>query len=545
MREVVGLLRAIRPRRPDRPQPGLPRAPVLGGEPGEGVRVPRPLPWACPSARASATRRALSRPRRCGARRPARCARTCAGRSLLEIDPRRGPSAAAPSRPHRRAVSGRGIRGRPRLAGGGVRGDGAPRRDRAGRSSGTDRVGPRSSTAIACTTAAASWSRLVHVPGTAARAASVLLPRGPRGEDPPEDWAEVEARLSGGPRGRVLRPAWPGRDPHAIRGGLDRRPRAGAGRRGRRLREPGVRRPRQLRLQRAAPRPAVPLRRDRGRRDRGALRPRAARCRAVAIDAPGEARLLGRAVGSRRCPASSSSARHERGVVRLDARPSSRCARPGRSTTSCPAAPTLRLERPERRQETVKVLFLGGTGNISTACVEHALARGHQVGILNRGRTPSPFGPWVEVLRGDREDAAALDAGGGGRLGRGRGLPRATRRSRWTRRSPPSPGAPASTSSSARRPPTTGRTPACRSPKTPRSRTRSGSTRGSRSPARSACSRAHREGVGARSRSCGLPTPTARPGSPRASAGRTTRWWTACAAACRSSATATARPCGA
>ncbi len=56
----------------------------------------------------------------------------------------------------------------------------------------------------------------------------------------------------------------------------------------------------------------------------------------------------------------------------------------------------------------MRVLFLGGTGNISTACVEHALAQGHQVGILTRGRRPSPFGPWVEVLHGDRDDAVAL-----------------------------------------------------------------------------------------------------------------------------------------
>jgi nucleoside-diphosphate-sugar epimerase len=57
----------------------------------------------------------------------------------------------------------------------------------------------------------------------------------------------------------------------------------------------------------------------------------------------------------------------------------------------------------------MRVLFLGGTGNISTACVERALAHGHQVGILTRGQRPSPFGPWVEVLRGDRDDRASLD----------------------------------------------------------------------------------------------------------------------------------------
>jgi nucleoside-diphosphate-sugar epimerase len=63
----------------------------------------------------------------------------------------------------------------------------------------------------------------------------------------------------------------------------------------------------------------------------------------------------------------------------------------------------------------MRVLFLGGTGNISTACVEHALARGQQVGILTRGQRPSPFGSWVEVLLGDRDDPAALERAAGGR----------------------------------------------------------------------------------------------------------------------------------
>jgi nucleoside-diphosphate-sugar epimerase len=56
----------------------------------------------------------------------------------------------------------------------------------------------------------------------------------------------------------------------------------------------------------------------------------------------------------------------------------------------------------------VRILFLGGTGNISTACVEHVLAAGHQVGILTRGRRPSPFGKRAEAILGDREDEAAL-----------------------------------------------------------------------------------------------------------------------------------------
>jgi nucleoside-diphosphate-sugar epimerase len=61
----------------------------------------------------------------------------------------------------------------------------------------------------------------------------------------------------------------------------------------------------------------------------------------------------------------------------------------------------------------MKILFLGGTGNISTACVEHALARGHQVGILTRGHRPSP--PGVEAIVGDRDDPGALRRAADGR----------------------------------------------------------------------------------------------------------------------------------
>ncbi len=56
----------------------------------------------------------------------------------------------------------------------------------------------------------------------------------------------------------------------------------------------------------------------------------------------------------------------------------------------------------------MKVLFLGGTGNISTACVEEALQRGHDVTILNRGRSLSAFGSRVRTIVGDRDDAAGL-----------------------------------------------------------------------------------------------------------------------------------------
>lgn len=48
------------------------------------------------------------------------------------------------------------------------------------------------------------------------------------------------------------------------------------------------------------------------------------------------------------------------------------------------------------------VLFLGGTGNISTAVVELLLARGHRVSVLTRGRQPVPAG--AHLLVADRHD---------------------------------------------------------------------------------------------------------------------------------------------
>ena len=56
----------------------------------------------------------------------------------------------------------------------------------------------------------------------------------------------------------------------------------------------------------------------------------------------------------------------------------------------------------------MKLLFLGGTGNISTACVEEALQRGHDVTILNRGRSASVFGSRLKSVVGDRDDAPGL-----------------------------------------------------------------------------------------------------------------------------------------
>src|SRR6185437_9457689 len=60
------------------------------------------------------------------------------------------------------------------------------------------------------------------------------------------------------------------------------------------------------------------------------------------------------------------------------------------------------------RNDRVKLLFLGGTGNISSACVDLAVERGHDVTILNRGRTPSRLRAPVQVVAGERDDGALL-----------------------------------------------------------------------------------------------------------------------------------------
>ncbi|HEY8149461.1 MAG TPA: SDR family oxidoreductase [Vicinamibacteria bacterium] len=56
----------------------------------------------------------------------------------------------------------------------------------------------------------------------------------------------------------------------------------------------------------------------------------------------------------------------------------------------------------------MRLLFLGGTGNISTACVARAVEVGHDVTVLNRGRTASRLRSPVHVVAGDRDDGALL-----------------------------------------------------------------------------------------------------------------------------------------
>lgn len=54
----------------------------------------------------------------------------------------------------------------------------------------------------------------------------------------------------------------------------------------------------------------------------------------------------------------------------------------------------------------MNILFIGGTGNISTACVERALAQGHSVSIVTRGNRPVTAG--CEAIIANRFDRAAF-----------------------------------------------------------------------------------------------------------------------------------------
>ena len=60
----------------------------------------------------------------------------------------------------------------------------------------------------------------------------------------------------------------------------------------------------------------------------------------------------------------------------------------------------------------MKILFIGGTGVISTACVSEALDVGHDVWVLNRGlsRLPNHVGP-ERTLIADASDESQVQIG--------------------------------------------------------------------------------------------------------------------------------------
>lgn len=56
----------------------------------------------------------------------------------------------------------------------------------------------------------------------------------------------------------------------------------------------------------------------------------------------------------------------------------------------------------------MKVLFIGGTGVISSACVQLAVERGIDLALLNRGKTTRPIPSTVPILQGDIRDREAI-----------------------------------------------------------------------------------------------------------------------------------------
>jgi nucleoside-diphosphate-sugar epimerase len=57
----------------------------------------------------------------------------------------------------------------------------------------------------------------------------------------------------------------------------------------------------------------------------------------------------------------------------------------------------------------MKILFIGGTGNISNQCSKMALDRGHEVVLLNRGKTNIPI-PGARSVVADIKDEAAVNS---------------------------------------------------------------------------------------------------------------------------------------
>ncbi len=62
----------------------------------------------------------------------------------------------------------------------------------------------------------------------------------------------------------------------------------------------------------------------------------------------------------------------------------------------------------------MKVLFIGGTGIISSACSPLAVERGYELTLLNRGRSARPAPKGARVLHGDIRDPASVDKALGG-----------------------------------------------------------------------------------------------------------------------------------
>jgi nucleoside-diphosphate-sugar epimerase len=59
----------------------------------------------------------------------------------------------------------------------------------------------------------------------------------------------------------------------------------------------------------------------------------------------------------------------------------------------------------------MKVLYIGGTGEISLACVEESVGAGHQAAVFNRGRNDEPLPLGVERIAGELNDSTYHELG--------------------------------------------------------------------------------------------------------------------------------------
>lgn len=69
----------------------------------------------------------------------------------------------------------------------------------------------------------------------------------------------------------------------------------------------------------------------------------------------------------------------------------------------------LTVGRPSGHTAGMNILFIGGTGNISTDCVDRLLKQGHDIILLTRGQSPAPAG--CRLVKADRHDREAMQAG--------------------------------------------------------------------------------------------------------------------------------------
>src|SRR5437870_4881708 len=54
----------------------------------------------------------------------------------------------------------------------------------------------------------------------------------------------------------------------------------------------------------------------------------------------------------------------------------------------------------------MNLLFLGGTGNISSDCAALLHTRGHEISVLTRGKSAIPAG--IRAIQADRNEAASM-----------------------------------------------------------------------------------------------------------------------------------------